>query len=169
MFFFYYFRTLIEEKKIAVSLSPSIKLSAYKYNKLAEVRKVEAEVTGLLIIIISRCSGRGRHGFGMFSQKGPMHKIAFKKAKQNKTKNNKKSSDIHWNVLPEVCSFTIQEDLSFLKDANNSSSQFRISGLMETYYVIFILLYRTSCMETFHVFFPFRFVYLPFKAAVCRI
>lgn len=107
--------------------------------------------------------------FGMFSQKGPMHKIAFKKTKKNKTKNNKKSSDIHWNVLPEVCSFTIQKDLSFLKDVNNFSSQFRISGLMETYYVIFILLYRTSCMETFHVFFPFRFVYLPFKAAVCRI
>lgn len=98
-----------------------------------------------------------------------MHKIAFKKAKQNKTKNNKKSSDIHWNVLPEVCSFTIQKDLSFLKDVNNFSSQFRISGLMETYYVIFILLYRTSCMETFHVFFPFRFAYLPFKASVCRI
>lgn len=32
---------------------------------------------------------------------------------------------------------------------------------METYYVIFILLYRTSCMETFHVFFPFRlFIYV---------
>lgn len=69
-------------KKIAVSLSPSIKLSAYKYNKLAEVRKVEAEVTGLLIIIISRCSGRGRHGLGCSLKKDQCIKLLLKK--QNK-------------------------------------------------------------------------------------
>lgn len=72
-------------KKIAVSLSPSIKLSAYRCNKLAEVRKVEAEVTGLLIIIISRCSGRGRHGLGCSLKKDQCIKLLLKKQKkQNK-------------------------------------------------------------------------------------
>lgn len=83
---FYYFRTLIEGKKIAVSLSPSIKLSAYKYNKLAEVRTVEAELTGLLIIIIRRCSGRGRHGLGCSLKKDQCIKLLLKKQKKTKQK-----------------------------------------------------------------------------------
>lgn len=82
---FLLFSDINRGKKIAVSLSPSIKLSAYRCNKLAEVRKVEAEVTGLLIIIISRCSGRGRHGLGCSLKKDQCIKLLLKKQKkQNK-------------------------------------------------------------------------------------
>lgn len=90
-FFLLLFSDIYRGGKKAIILSPSVKLSAYKYNKLAEVRKVEAELTRLLIIIISRCSGRGRHGLGCSLKKDQCMKLLLK----NKTKQQKTIKSLH--------------------------------------------------------------------------